>query len=271
MKKIYLLASLVISTLSFGQTNVGITGTVDGVYINEFHYDNQGTDVGEFIEVAGPAGTDLSTYTLTLYNGSNNASYLTIALTGTIDDEGTGIGAVSFAVGAGIQNGAPDAIALSKTGSTDVQYLSYEGVMSAPATNGPAQGLNSVDILASQAPTATVGDLLGTSLEYNNSTQSWYLSSDDTPGNITEGPLSRNDFDAIAGLRVYPNPANTVLNITSDSFATKNVEIYNTLGAKVLATQVTNTPVNVAGLTTGVYMVKVTEEGKTATRKLVIE
>jgi len=83
--------------------------------------------------------------------------------------------------------------------------------------------------------------------------------------------LSRNDFDAIAGLSVYPNPANTVLNITSDSFATKTVEIYNTLGAKVLATQVTNTPINVASLTTGIYMVKVTEEGKTATRKLVIE
>ena len=44
--------------------------------------------------------------------------------------------------------------------------------------------------------------------------------------------LSRNDFNAIAGLRVYPNPANTVLNITSDSFATKNVEIYNVMGAK---------------------------------------
>ncbi|RXR20751.1 T9SS type A sorting domain-containing protein [Flavobacterium amnicola] len=83
--------------------------------------------------------------------------------------------------------------------------------------------------------------------------------------------LSRNDFNAIAGLRVYPNPANTVLNITSDSFATKNVEIFNVMGAKVLATQVTNAPVNVAGLTAGIYMVKVTEDGKTTTRKLVIE
>lgn len=88
---------------------------------------------------------------------------------------------------------------------------------------------------------------------------------------LAELTLSRNSFDAIAGLRVYPNPANTVLNITSDSFATKNVEIYNVVGAKVLATTVTNAPVNVAGLTTGIYMVKVTEEGKTATRKLVIE
>ncbi|MBP9792396.1 MAG: T9SS type A sorting domain-containing protein [Flavobacterium sp.] len=259
--------------MSFGQTNVGITGTVGGVYINEFHYDNQGTDIGEFVEVAGPAGTDLSEYTITLYNGSTNTLYFTLPLTGTIDDEGTGSGAVSFLFGGGIQNGAPDAIALSKTGtgSTNIQYLSYEGVMTAVAIDGPAAGLNSVNIGVAEAPTATIGDLLGFSLEYNNTTQTWYLSSDDTPGDLTEGALSRNSFDAIAGLRVYPNPANTVLNITSNSFATKNVEIYNVVGAKVLTTQVTNSPVNVAGLTTGIYMVKVTEEGKTATRKLVIE
>lgn len=83
--------------------------------------------------------------------------------------------------------------------------------------------------------------------------------------------LSRNSFDAIAGLQVYPNPAKNLVNITSDSFATKNVEIFNIVGTKVLAISVNNTPVNVAGLPTGIYMIKVTEEDKTATRKLVIE
>ncbi len=33
---------------------------VADVFINEFHYDNSGGDVGEAIEVAGNAGTDLS-------------------------------------------------------------------------------------------------------------------------------------------------------------------------------------------------------------------
>ena len=32
------------------------------VWINEFHYDNNGGDVGEFVEIAGVAGTDLSLY-----------------------------------------------------------------------------------------------------------------------------------------------------------------------------------------------------------------
>ena len=40
-------------------------------FINEFHYDNSGTDAGEAIEIAGPAGTNLTGWTLVLYNGTN--------------------------------------------------------------------------------------------------------------------------------------------------------------------------------------------------------
>ena len=40
------------------------------VFINEFHYDNAGTDTGEFIEVAAPVGADLTGYKLELYDGN---------------------------------------------------------------------------------------------------------------------------------------------------------------------------------------------------------
>ena len=117
------------------------------VWINEFHYDNTGGDVGEFIEVAGFAGTDLSAYTLVLYNGSNGFSYNTITLSGVIPDEGTGFGAVSFPLPAnGLQNGAPDGIALAQ-GISALQFLSYEG--SFMAMNGAAaksKGVVSIDI-----------------------------------------------------------------------------------------------------------------------------
>jgi hypothetical protein len=88
---------------------------------------------------------------------------------------------------------------------------------------------------------------------------------------LAELTLSRNSFDAISGLKIYPNPAKNVLNISSDSFEAKTVAIYNVLGAQVLSANVTNAPINVASLSRGIYVVKVTEEGKTATRKLVIE
>ncbi|MES2812907.1 MAG: T9SS type A sorting domain-containing protein [Bacteroidota bacterium] len=87
---------------------------------------------------------------------------------------------------------------------------------------------------------------------------------------LAELTLARNQNN-IDGLNVYPNPAKTALFVTSDSFASKNVEIYNVLGAKVLTTQVNNSQINVSSLTRGVYVAKITEEGKIATVKLVIE
>ena len=109
MKKLYiLLFTILIASFSFGQT----------AFINEIHYDNASTDVGEGVEIAGQAGTDLSTYTITPYNGSNGASYSATVLAGTIPDEGgTGYGAVWFAI-SGLQNGAPDGIALDNGGTS---------------------------------------------------------------------------------------------------------------------------------------------------------
>lgn len=83
---------------------------------------------------------------------------------------------------------------------------------------------------------------------------------------------STKDFGAIAGLKLYPNPlSGNVLNVTSNSSADKTIAVYDVLGKNVLNAKVTNETVNVSGLNSGVYIVKITEEGKTATRKLVIK
>ena len=85
-------------------------------------------------------------------------------------------------------------------------------------------------------------------------------------------PLSSNSFDNIPGLTMYPNPlSGNTLFITSTANAEMNVKIYNVLGKEVLSTKVNNTTVDVSNLASGVYMVKITEEGNTATRKLVIK
>lgn len=83
--------------------------------------------------------------------------------------------------------------------------------------------------------------------------------------------LGTKSFDAINGLAMYPNPVSgNVLNITSANNAAMNVQIFDILGKQVINTQVTNNTVNVSQLNAGVYIVKITEEGKTATRKLVV-
>lgn len=76
----------------------------------------------------------------------------------------------------------------------------------------------------------------------------------------------------IAGLKVYPNPVvDGKLFISSELNAEKNVAIYDVTGKQVFNTTTSNELVNVSNLNAGVYVVKITEEGKTATRKLVIK
>ncbi|WP_057937998.1 DUF5689 domain-containing protein [Algoriphagus resistens] len=128
------------------------------VFINEIHYDNSGTDIGEAIEIAGPAGTDLSEWSLVLYNGANGTVYDTDNLAGSIPDLGNGYGVVALSYPSnGIQNGSPDGIALIQNG-TVIQFLSYEG--SFQAVGGPADGMSSSDIGVSEAGTAPVGSSL---------------------------------------------------------------------------------------------------------------
>ncbi|KFL36020.1 hypothetical protein N788_05605 [Arenimonas donghaensis DSM 18148 = HO3-R19] len=125
-----------------------------GVWINEIHYDNDGTDTGERIEVAGDAGTSLAGWSLHFYNGSDRRVYMTRSLSGTLGDTCGGYGFVSVAA-AGMQNGAPDGVALVDASGAAVQFLSYEGQFK--AANGPALNQTSVDIGVSEAASTPAG------------------------------------------------------------------------------------------------------------------
>lgn len=154
------------------------------VWINEFHYDNTSSDVGEFVEVAGVAGTDLSGYEVILYNGNGGALYDTISFAGVLDDEMNGFGALSFSA-TGMQNGSPDGLALFD-GSSVLQFLSYEG--SFTAVDGPASGMTSIDIGVSESSSTSIGaslQLTGSGSQYNDFTWDGPLA--ETPGDLNIG------------------------------------------------------------------------------------
>ena len=108
------------------------TAHATSVFINEIHYDNAGADVGEFFEIAAPVGADLSGWSVVLYNGSGGGTYNSIDLTtGTLVQSG-GYSFVAFSLPSnGIQNGAPDGLALVDNNGNVVQFLSYEGTLTA--------------------------------------------------------------------------------------------------------------------------------------------
>ena len=138
------------------------------VKISEIHYDNNSTDVGEAIEVNGPAGTNLAGWTLVLYNGNGGAAYGTLALSGVLADQCSGRG-TAFVPGpaTGIQNGNPDGVALVAPSGQVVEFLSYGGTFA--ATTGPASGTTSVDIGRAESGSTAIGQSL-----QRTSTGTWF-------------------------------------------------------------------------------------------------
>ncbi len=126
-------------------------------WINEFHYDNSGTDTGEFVEVAGPAGTDLAGWQLLGYNGNGGTVYKTVNLSGILPDQLDGYGTLSFTFSS-LQNGSPDGIALVDASGQVVEFLSYEGTLT--AADGPAAGMTSVDVGVAESGTTPAGESL---------------------------------------------------------------------------------------------------------------
>jgi DNA/RNA endonuclease G (NUC1) len=155
-------ASGVADTVALRVNEPGAT-PVGAVRFSEIHYDNTGTDAGEAIEVEGPAGTDLTGWSVLLYTGSNGTVYNTSALSGTISGTcGTrGVVVVNYPSN-GIQNGGtatpePDGFALVSPAGV-VEFLSYEGAFT--ATDGAAAGTASTDIGVAEPTSSPSGQSL---------------------------------------------------------------------------------------------------------------
>jgi len=89
------------------------------------------------------------------------------------------------------------------------------------------------------------------------------------PFSISTASVVQNQIE---GFALYPNPiTNGEFVITTSSNASKHVEIYSMVGKKVFAKNiVANETIYIFNLNAGLYMLRVEEEGKIATRKLVV-
>ena len=174
MKKYFFpLFIVLLTSTSFGQA----------VFFNEIHYDNGwGPDVDEGFEIAGPAGTDLSTYHVTLYN-SGGYIYDIIDLSGTIPNENSsGYGTIWFGLPFGGLGNEANGLALDNENNL-IQFLSYEG--SIIGWGGVAIGIASTDIGAAEdglTPTGTSMQLTGYGTDYTEF--SWYPEIESTHGLI---------------------------------------------------------------------------------------
>ena len=170
---------------------MGTLLSAQNIWLNELHYDNASTDEGEFVEIVleNTGSYTLSDFTITLYNGS----YCTTYDVKTLDMFTTGITSENYTLyyyeypANGIQNGAPDGIAIDYQGTLiPGQFLSYEGTFE--AGEGPAVGVTSTDICVIEDGGTQVGEslqLLGTGAVYSDFT--WQDPASETPGALNNG------------------------------------------------------------------------------------
>jgi hypothetical protein len=102
---------------------------------------------------------------------------------------------------------------------------------------------------------------------YSNSTTYW-----DDLSFVNNGVASVKN-NTIEGFATYPNPVtNNRFTISSNSNSKKELVIFNVLGKKVFTSSFlgTKSTIDISTVSSGIYILKVTEAGKTATQKLVI-
>jgi imidazolonepropionase-like amidohydrolase len=178
------------------------TAPPGSLVINEVDYDQVGTDAGEFIEIfnGGTTAVNLAQHAVVLVNGSTNAQYLRVALTGMLAPGAYAVVAnpgVMVPMGVArfmlpdnsIQNGAPDGVALINTATMSlVDALSYEGPITATSIPG-VMGMPS--LVQGTALPATVADSntvnasiarLPNGINSGNDADDWSLTMMPTPG-----------------------------------------------------------------------------------------
>lgn len=181
------------------------------VFINEIHYDNNGGDTGEYVEIAGNANIDLTGWSLLLYNGSNGEMYnsFNLSIWSTIDTS------TQFAFHAikttGIQNGSPDGVALFD-GKNIIQFLSYEG--SFTASTGFAKGILSTNIGVSETSNTPVGfslQLTGKGSSYSDFTWSSPQESTFGTNNLGAKNIGQQFFKPIKSVTSVNEPSSLLL------------------------------------------------------------
>lgn len=93
-----------------------------------------------------------------------------------------------------------------------------------------------------------------------------------SPGQENDDPsLSTNEFDS-SSFSIYPNPTNTgSVTITSANSDAMNVQVFDILGKQVKNETLVDNTLNVSDLNTGVYILKITQNNASTTKKLVIK
>lgn len=243
MKKILLFTLLSFSVVSFAQVTVNIAGPVSF----------NGAGFGLLYDASELQGTLTSVEISATLDASVNETYaddLTIAVT---DSNNLGTANILLQAGGYSDFGAAEQQPWPSGGSeAPGTVVSGTIVLTTPInfTANPAYAVFLGNGYADANPPTNSGTWSNISITFYG---------------LTETTASAESFDNLK-LNIYPNPANDVLNITSELATIQTVSIVDLNGRTVKQFEVnnTNSQINVSDLNAGVYMLNIqSEEGKT--------
>jgi hypothetical protein len=184
------------------EVSAGVPGTA---IVNEIDYDQPGTDMAEFVEIFNPGITafDLTGVAVVLVNGTGGAEYgratlsgmlgvgeyLVIGIAGQTLALPPGVRRVDFTTGGGIQNGAPDGVAIVRTSDGALlDAFSYEGSITATTIGGRMYSLVEGTALDSRIDDDAGGALgrLPNGSDTDDASADWALATRPTPGAANE-------------------------------------------------------------------------------------
>ncbi len=92
-----------------------------------------------------------------------------------------------------------------------------------------------------------------------------------SPGLTNDTPLSINNYQNNLFV-MYPNPSNTgFVNIKSNQMGAVQAQVFDMLGKQMINTIVVNERLEVSSLNAGIYIVKLTQNDRTTTKKLILQ
>ena len=124
---------------------------------------------------------------------------------------------------------------------------------------------NDEDLIGASIPSAS-DYVIGLAAEYNGSLQILprYMSD-------VQGALSTEDY-RVFSFEMYPNPTKSgFVTIKSNQMGAVQAQVFDLLGKEVINTTVNNERMDVSNLNAGVYVVKLTQNKNTTTKKLIIQ
>ena len=145
------------------------------------------------------------------------------------------------------------------------------------AWTNPALGVTEPTASATEASASSGNTITQFLLRQDSTTETPTLIIDElrigtTWADVTPGTLSNSAFNKADNFKIFPNPTNSgLVTIQSTSTETINVTVFDILGKQISSNKVLNNKLDVSNLNAGVYLLNITQNNLTTTKKLVVK